>query len=587
MVDQLYSVSSTSSSPPFSVTLFDRRRTFGGVWSYDPSPGPCVIRYDRTGRPHALWSASRKDGDEHGLFRPPGPMYDGLRTNLPCDVMAYRSSPYPAKTHLFPDRRTVEEYVQEFADKVVEKAKRCGLDLRLGTAVSDVRRIQHSEREGEANVGAGSRWQVASASMQTGDKREEVYDHIVLASGRCNTPMLPRISGLRHFTGEILHSAWWRSPLPFQHKTVLVVGNSSSGSDIARELSGYILRTLPEGKAATEAFVDKCNAGEKDGKVLHSYEHFDKPPPLDYDPRDEGSPVWAKRITVLPKITRIEPVAPTSTETGKDARARIHFDNGDTRDDVDVIIFATGYAYDFPYLPQSLAPFDTHPLIPTSTAPPQEPTEAGSPGNIGEQAQDKDDDDAYVPPHPTASYLSNLDDWSLFYARDPSICVLGAPIRIVPMPLTHVQARIVAASWAGQIGPLPHLRDDIPTTDPTKWTSFAAETASQDKRDEKCENKTSDLGYPSDTAYQNALLNLLPPELRPRGGDEARTVPPSTQAEQQAEAEEGKEKVEENDQVGVALQPVTAQDDGWARMPDYRNQRRQDTKRLRRLMLGY
>ncbi|SPO19877.1 related to FMO1 - flavin-containing monooxygenase [Ustilago trichophora] len=570
-VSQFLSLNTFSSTRLFDVTLFDRRATFGGVWNYDASPGGCVVRFDGSGRPHALWENGWKDGDDRGRFVPPGAMYDGLRTNLPCDIMAYRSQPYNSSTDLFPDRATVERYIKSFAETVVGESS--NMDLRLGTAVIGVKRISHHVTQAKKRFGWGSVWNVTSINIdskkqvkeqeqQEDKEEEEEYDHVVIASGRCNTPSIPTVEGLALFQGEILHSAWWRSPLPFEGKTVLVVGNSSSGSDIARELAGYVLRTLPEGSTATEEYIQRRKISQV--KVLHSYEQYDKPPPLDYDPRDENSPAWAKRIQVVPKVSKVEKV-----EGGKGSRIR--FEDGQEREDVDVIIFATGYAYDLPYLDQSLSPFSESPLIPsrpTTTASTAYPLQA--------------QDEVYTPSFPTSSHLTNLDDWSLFYSSDASLCVLGAPIRIVPMPLTHVQSRIVASAWSGHLSPspdstgLPRLDPNIPTTDPAKWTSRRPTADNQAADRMQNPNKTADLGYPSDSAYQEALLQLLPHHLSISGADEHLKVPPAHQVD--------------NAMTGVleeSLKPVVAADEGWARMADYRNQRRSDTKRLRRLLLGY
>ncbi|KAJ9476921.1 Thiol-specific monooxygenase [Pseudozyma hubeiensis] len=522
-----------SISPHFHVTLFERRSTHAGIWAYDADPGPCVIRYDRHGRAYPLWSGGKKDGAEEGRFRPPGAMYDGLRTNLPCDVMAYRSFPYKKSTALFPDRKTVEEYILEFGSETVGNAAAGKAEIRLNTAVSSVVRTYHDAAEAKDRIGWGSKWSLTSVDVNTGEKREETFDNIVIASGRCNTPSIPRVAGLHRFKGQILHSAWYRSPVPFKGITVLVVGNSSSGSDIARELVGYILRTLPEGQSETKKFIDGCEAGEQSGRVLHSYEDVDKAPPLDFDPRSEEAPHWARRISVVPRVSHV------------DEKGKIVFEGGEKREDVDVIVFGTGYSYDFPYLDQSLPPFDTHPLIPPAPS----------------TAVESEISDPYTPPTRTSPYLTNLDDWSLFYAPDPSLCILGAPIRIVPMPLTHVQSRLVSAAWslhlprAPNSTALPRLDPSIPTTDPLKWSTTTS--SPQDSG-----NKTSDLGYPSDTAYQNSLLSLLPAHLRPQGPDEFTPV------------------TREN-------APTTAEQEGWNSIAEFRNQRRADTKRLRRLLLGY
>ncbi len=237
MADQLAAINARA--PAFSVTLFERRTGFGGVWTYDADPGNCDVRFDRHGRAHALWGG-RKDGDDAGRFCPPGPMYDGLRTNLPCDIMTYRSHPYPPQTPLFPSRQMVEKYIVDFANTLEP------IDTRLATAVQSVRRVSHDPTAAAKSIGAGSKWAVRSIDTTTGVERDEEFDCVVLASGRCNTPSIPFVKGLWDFQGTVMHSAWWRSPVPFAGRTVLVVGNSSSGSDIARELAGYILRTLPE-----------------------------------------------------------------------------------------------------------------------------------------------------------------------------------------------------------------------------------------------------------------------------------------------------------------------------------------------------
>ncbi|SPO20797.1 related to FMO1 - flavin-containing monooxygenase [Ustilago trichophora] len=567
-VSQLvYLNQSSSTIPKFSITLFERRSTFGGVWNYDASPGPCIIRFDARGRPHALWQGGFKDGDDKGRFRPPGAMYDGLRTNLPCDIMGYRSQPYDVSTDLFPDRATVERYIRNFAKTVLD-GNETKVDVRLGTAVNSIRRIQFDAEQAKERIGWGSIWKVTSINVESQkekeDVKEEEYDHIVIASGRCNTPTIPAIPGLDRFTGEMLHSAWWRSPIPFEGKTVLVVGNSSSGSDIARELSGYLLRTLPEGSTATEEYIQRRIHSSSKAKILHSYQEYDKPPPLDYDPRDQNSPDWAKRIQVVPKIKAVKSM------DGGGRRSKICFEDGQERDDVDVIIFATGYAYDLPYLDQALPPFAQSPLIPACL-------------ETAALAKDQTEGEIYTPPYPTASYLTNLDDWSLFYSRDASICVLGAPMRIVPIPITHVQSRIIAAAWSGNLSPfpdsngLPKLDSDIPTTDPTKWSSRSPIHGLQKI------NKTADLGYPSDTAYQEALLQLLPQHLKHSGTDQDLKIPPPPSPSPQL----NNTTTTNNQDVQQSLRPVVAKDEGWAKMPHYRNQRRSDTKRLRRLLLGY
>ncbi|KAN0066249.1 monooxygenase [Thecaphora frezii] len=547
--------------PNLQPVVFERRAKTGGVWTYDASPPPCRFLFDRCGRAHPIWQRCGKDGDADATFCPPGPMYDGLRTNLPCDLMAYRNVPFDAAVPLFPQRSQVEEYIDRFA-----LDRRLVNLVRFQTAVVSVKRIQHQP---DGHWGCGSLWQVTTRPVHGGPARIEEYDYIVSASGRCNTPSVPYIPGLWNFRGQLLHSAWYRHPQTFRGKTVLVVGNSSSGSDIARELVGYVVRSF-EG---AQQWIDQANAKppQTGVKVYQSYEDIEKPPPLDYDPRDPESPEWAKRIHVVPKMLRIEqPEQPSET-------ARIVLQDGTVLTDVEVIVFGTGYSYDLPYLSQAHEPFLSAPLLaaPFATSPSSDPT-------LATYLETHQDGEPYDPPYPTAPFLTHLDDWSLFHSTDASFALLGAPIRIVPLPFTNMQARIVAAFWSGQLDPafckgLPPLDNGIATSDPKHWESWdhprpTKEGSANDNNDEKRSNRTSDLGYPADTAYQDALARLLPSHLSQTGTQQQRSVVGFPYGNATAYEE---------------LSPVQATDEGWEKVALFRNQRRESTKRLRRLLLGY
>ncbi|EPQ32262.1 uncharacterized protein PFL1_00459 [Pseudozyma flocculosa PF-1] len=552
-------------APGLTPVLFERRPKVGGVWTYDPSPGTCDFRFDRRGRAHPVWAGRGKDGDADGTFCPPGPMYDGLRTNLPCDLMAYRDAPFDPSTPLFPQRREVEEYIDRFAE-----AKRLLPLIRFETAVTSVQRVKHQAGQ---PWGRGSVWRVRSRPIHGGDLVTEEFDYIVSASGRCNMPSVPYIDGLWHFRGQLLHSAWYRQPHAFRGKKVLVIGNSSSGSDIARELVGHVVRSFD----GSQQWIEQANAQppQTGVTVLQSYEDVQKPPPLDFDPRDQDSPAWAKRIRVVPKIQRVEPA-----EDGKD-NGRIVLEDGQVLDDVDAIVFGTGYAYDLPYLSQEQEPFASAPLIP-----PPPPASTPAPASLQTYLSEHQSGKAYDPPFRTAPFLTNLDDWSLFYQADPSFALLGAPIRIVPLPFTNAQSRIVAAFWAGllahrfQYG-LPRLNPDIPTTEPDHWRRWLDDTVPPyTEQKEECggrKNKTSDLGYPGDTAYQDGLSDLLPAELRTRGQDEDRAVEAFSGVDGPVEAARAEDE----------MVPTQATDEGWRKVATFRNQRRQTTKRLRRQLLGY
>lgn len=61
--------------------------------------------------------------------------------------------------------------------------------------------------------------------------------HLVIATGIWNSPVLPTFTGQAHFSGQILHSSAYHSPASFIGQRVLVVGAGNSGSEIAVQLA--------------------------------------------------------------------------------------------------------------------------------------------------------------------------------------------------------------------------------------------------------------------------------------------------------------------------------------------------------------
>lgn len=186
-------------------------------------------------------------------------------------------------------------------------------------------------------------------------------------------------------------------------QTVLVVGNASSGMDIARELVGYITRTLPSGYTP-ETWPEQVEGNGK-VNVISSWESLEKPPPMDFNPLDPSSPEWCRKVQVRGRIKEVDEDGAIVFEEGEDVKSG----------QVDVIVFATGFLFDFPFLKQNQGALVQAPILPHFE------------GN----------DSGGRP----SSTMFNLDDWLLFHARDETICFLGMPVTVVPFPLTDAQAR--------------------------------------------------------------------------------------------------------------------------------------------------
>jgi putative flavoprotein involved in K+ transport len=108
----------------------------------------------------------------------------------------------------WPSRDRVIEYLRSYA-------ARNAVDVRTGI---EVQRIERNNGD----------WTLTTSDGLFEAKR------VVVAAGYCNVPYIPDWPGT--FTGEIVHSAYYRNPGPYSGRRVLVVGAGNSGAEIAVDL---------------------------------------------------------------------------------------------------------------------------------------------------------------------------------------------------------------------------------------------------------------------------------------------------------------------------------------------------------------
>ena len=163
--------------------------------------------------------------------------YDRLKLDTNKWFSCLPNRPYPKGTPIFPTRVQVADYYERHTQMV-------GIERRLNTAV---KRVDPLDDGG---------WQLHTSDGNIAAR------HVVVATGRAHTPVVPEWPGLETFAGEFLHSSTYRNAVPFAGKRVLVVGTGASGMDIAHDLAtggaakvwlavrtppNILLRSLPGG----------------------------------------------------------------------------------------------------------------------------------------------------------------------------------------------------------------------------------------------------------------------------------------------------------------------------------------------------
>lgn len=261
----------------FAVDLFDRRDQLGGLWYYDGDKAkaqPPVPSVDPNG----------VEANGGGFSS----MYDKLETNLVDKLMEYSGVPFEPRTMKFLSRNEVLQYVHRYAGTIPE-----GVNYRLSTSVVGV-----AKTDGE--------WVVDVEKNKTVTTHH--YDAVVVASGHTELPYIPDTPGIAAWNtadpGLITHARYFTDCVPFTEKTVLVVGNYASGSDLATQIL----------TVAKKVYVS-TNADELE---------------------DTGVDYF-RQVRVVVRYDYAD-------------NRTVHFSDGTLVSGVDSVVFCTGYLYTLPFL---------------------------------------------------------------------------------------------------------------------------------------------------------------------------------------------------------------------------------------------
>lgn len=349
--------------------LFEQRARGGGIWNYTSEERDedlfTVPQTDPTGKNQdPIWKRSLSNGESATRMRDVGtavkqpafvsPMYERLETNIPRGLMGFRGLDWPKESQLFPKHQTVLKYIEDYGADVQDT-------VRYSTQVTNVSPLSDDPT---------SSWSVTSRALETSDETIETYDAVIVANGHFITPFIPDIPGIagwnKTHTGLISHSKYYRRPEEFTGKKVIVVGNSASGADISNQIAEHCNLPLLWSSKSTNLFVSATPT----------------------DPRRRE----------LPPITQFIP-----------STRGVKFEDGTVENDIDAIVFATGYFYSLPFLT------DVKPSLITD----------GS--------------------HVNHTYKH------LFFAPKPTLSFLALPQRVIPFPTAEAQAAVLARVYSGRL----------------------------------------------------------------------------------------------------------------------------------------
>lgn len=172
------------------VTAFETRDDVGGTWNYD----------------EAL--------PEGGSLS-----YRALTTNTSRRMTCFSDFPFDESLPDYPQRADVLAYLQAYASHFDLRRH-----IRFGTSVDNL------------TPTPDGRW---TLDIRTADGMTErlEFDAVLIASGYFTQPYSPDFPGLRDFRGRTQHSAAYTNAESYTGLRVVVVGGSSSGTDIAVDIA--------------------------------------------------------------------------------------------------------------------------------------------------------------------------------------------------------------------------------------------------------------------------------------------------------------------------------------------------------------
>ncbi|NXF20781.1 FMO4 monooxygenase, partial [Rhodinocichla rosea] len=314
-------------------TCFESSEDIGGVWHYTDSTDTRRIT-----------------------------VYRSVITNTSKEMSCFSDFPFPEDFPNYLPHSLVLEYLRMYARHFNLLGH-----IRLQTTVLSVRK--------RPDFSASGQWEVVTESH--GVRESHVFDAVMVCTGHYQEPYLPLASfpGIEsRFKGQYLHSWEYRDAQAFRGKRVLVLGIGNTGGDLSVELSRVAAKVFLSTRSHTWVVSRVSDHGFPLDMVsttrFNSLLDWLLPSALTRRIKFRKFNSWFNHTNyglassksskfklivneelpfcLLSGTVVLKPNVKEFTESSA------IFEDGTTEGNIDVVLFATGYSFSFPFLEESV-----------------------------------------------------------------------------------------------------------------------------------------------------------------------------------------------------------------------------------------
>ncbi|XP_076009757.1 flavin-containing monooxygenase 5-like isoform X2 [Genypterus blacodes] len=313
-------------------TCFESSYDIGGLWRFKEKPEP--------GRAN---------------------IYDSVVSNSSKEMLAFSDFPPPAD---FPNNLHHSDVVRYLS--LYAQTFKLRQHIRFQTTVVSVRQ--------SPDFAVSGQWEVETEKSE-GQRETGVFDAVIVCSGHYTQPHLPLkdFPGIESFQGRYFHSWEYRNAEGLQGKRVVVIGIGNSGGDIAVDASrvaeqmylstrsgAWVVGRVGPGGLPGDLLTSRMDSMRQKLSFSSPSRMMEKQLNQAYDHKLYG---LEPKHNFFAQIPVVNDDLPGRIITGRVQMkpnvkefcgSSVIFVDGSVIDKVDVVVFATGYNYSFPFLPSAL-----------------------------------------------------------------------------------------------------------------------------------------------------------------------------------------------------------------------------------------